>query len=546
MTGCLIFRLKLGGSDKEITSTSYSIAMSIKLNSTQLGILCLISILSIFIGCGQPNFEYSIETQLNPYNLAPLTALLKIKAEKPCRASIKVLGKMPMEQSFEEFSDSLNIPVLGLYPDTINEVVVTLQYEGGQVEETVKIKTDAIPASFPDIEINKIDRQSMEPGWHACDIHYAQHGKFHSIPMAFDDDGKVRWYLDLSFAEEMVGPFQILSNGAILMSSRHVIYEFDMLGQLLRKTDVDQNYGMHRDKVELPDGTLLICVGKRNDIINLDGVETISDSDFIMHFDRKNGKILKEWDMAKHLDVSRKDINHLRPGDWFHMNGLAFNEKDSTIIVSGKNQGLAKISWNDELQWIMSPKRSWENAGRDGKGFDTRPFLLTAINAEGKPYAKEIQDGTVSADDFDFPWGQHSPMLLPNGNILVFDNGAVRNFVLKPNYSRAVEYKVDEKNRTVEQVWQYGKERGIDFFSLIISDVDYLPNTKNILVTSGHLRPDARYSAKIVEVDYATGKEVFEATLYYKSLNGNKTFAWGQMDILFRSERMALKYIKPE
>ena len=77
---------------------------------------------------------------------------------------------------------------------------------------------------------------------------------------------------------------------------------------------------------------------------------------------------------------------------------------------------------------------------------------------------------------------------------------------------------------------------------MIISDADYLPNTKNILVTSAHIQPGNKYSAKIVEVNYTTGNPVFEATLYYKTLNGNKTFAWGQMDILYRSERMELKY----
>lgn len=52
--------------------------------------------------------------------------------------------------------------------------------------------------------------------------------------------------------------------------------------------------------------------------------------------------IVREWDLAKHLDVRRNYLNFLRKGDWLHMNGLAFNPKDSTIIVSGKNQGKIK------------------------------------------------------------------------------------------------------------------------------------------------------------------------------------------------------------
>ncbi len=360
--------------------------------------------------------------------------------------------------------------------------------------------------------------------------------------MIFDDQGKVRWFLDLSFNGKMISPFQRLKDGTILMVDRHIIYEFDMLGKSLKKTKINTNYGMHHDVLELPNGDLLICVGKRNVYINLDGERVKSDSDFIIHYDKKASKIVKEWDLAKHLDVSRSDLNFLRKGDWLHMNGLAFDAKDSTIVVSGKNQGLIKISWNDELKWILSPKKNWGKSGRNNDGYSLQPFLLTALDSEGEAYETAIQQGNESANDFDFSWGSHSPALLPNGDILVFDNGVYRNFKKESTYSRAVEYRVNEKNKTVEQIWQYGKERDREFFSIIISDADYLPNSQNILVTSGFLTPTTNYSAKIVEVDYNTGEEVFEATLYYKTLNGDKSGSWGQSDILYRSERLELKY----
>ncbi|NNK73509.1 MAG: aryl-sulfate sulfotransferase, partial [Flavobacteriaceae bacterium] len=215
--------------------------------------------------------------------------------------------------------------------------------------------------------------------------------------------------------------------------------------------------------------------------------------------------------------------------------------KDGSIIVSAKNQGLIKLSSDDKLQWILSPKNNWGRSGRRGDGFDTNPFLLTAIDSNGNPYQSAIQNGMESASDFDFPWGPHAPKFLPNGNLLVFDNGTYRNFNHSNNYSRAVEYEIDESAMTVRQVWQYGKERAEDFFSSIVSDVDYLPETGNILITSGYLHPKTTHSGKIVEVDKSTNEEVFEATLFFKTLNGDKTVAgWGQTDILYRSQRMPL------
>jgi len=501
------------------------------------------SILALLLlcSCGS-EFKYSIKSTLNPYNISPLTALLEIETEKPCNVSIKVLGKTPVEQTFNLNATNLEIPVVGLYPNALNSVLVTLDYEGGQVIDTIKIKTENTPSHFPEITINKSNRNEMEPGMHACDLHFADNGKFNSGPIIFDDQGQVRWYLDLSFAGKMVSPFQRLKDGTILMVSRHIIYEFDMLGKPLKETKINTNYGMHHDVVELPDGNLLICVGIRGQFISLDGKKVKSDSDYIVAIDRKSAKILRVWDLAKNLDVSRNDLNFFRPGDWLHMNGLAFDQSDNSIIVSGKNQGLIKISWNDNLEWIMAPKKGWGKSGREGDGFETKPYLLTAVDSEGKTYSTSVQDGNESSDEFDFPWGVHSPYLLPNGNLLVFDNGTFRHFENNIHYSRAVEYKINEKDKTVEQLWQYGKERGQEFFSTIVSDVDYLPNSNNVLVTSGYLKQGTKLSAKIVEVDHNTGKEVFEATLDLKSENGNKSGSWGQTDILYRSERLELKY----
>ncbi len=492
-------------------------------------------------GCGS-TLDYTIETTLNPYKISPLTAKLSIEIEKPCTATIEVLGESPIKQSFEANSTNLEIPVVGLYPNEVNNVVVTLKYDGGQIIDTIKIKTGNTPTYFPRIAIDKLSRNEMAPGMHACDIHFSNNGRFNSGPMIFDDQGKVRWYLDLSFAGKMVSPFQRLKDRTILMVSRHVIYEFDMLGKLLRETNISTNYGMHHDVLELPNGNLLICIGKKGAFINLDGKNVVSDSDFIMLFDRKNSKIIKEWDLAKHLDVSKNELNFFRPGDFLHMNGLAFDQNDNSIIVSGKNLGLMKISWDDKLQWIMSPIKSWGKAGRDGNGFDTKPYLLTAVDSKGETYTNAIQNGRKSSDQFDFPWGQHAPNLMPNGNLLLFDNGTFRNYENNIHYSRAVEYNINEKDKTVAQVWQYGKQRGLGFFSSIVSDVDYLQESNTVLVTSGFIKNGTNLLAKIVEVDYETNKEVFEATLYLKSENGNKSSGWGQTDILYRSERLDLKY----
>jgi arylsulfate sulfotransferase len=308
----------------------------------------------------------------------------------------------------------------------------------------------------------------------------------------------------------------------------------------MKKTSINNNYGIHHEALELPNGRLLLAVGKRDSRILLDGEEIWSDSDWIVLFDREKSRIIKEWDLAKHLDVGRDDLNFFKKGDWLHTNGFVFNPDDLSLIISNKNQGLAKLYLSDKLQWILSPKKNWGKAGRRSEGPDTKPYLLTAVDTDENPYPEEVQLGDKSAPDFDFAWGNHAPLIMPNGNLMVFDNGARRNFQNTASYSRAVEYEIDTTNMTVKQVWQYGKERGVEFFSAIVSDVDYLAETGNILLTSGFLNPGRNTKGKIVEIDYSSKEVLFEATLNFKTLNGNGQMAWGQTDILYRSDRLEL------
>ena len=246
-----------------------------KISLVSKSLLVFIS-LSFFLSSCSSGLEYSIKTDLNPNKISPLTATLQIKTDKPCSVRIKVLGDIPVEQSSDSFSNEVEVSVLGLYPDKLNKVEVTLDYEGGQKVDIIEIQTEEIPSFFPSIRVNKLEKDKMEPGMHALDIHFANFGKFRSAPIIFDDLGNIRWYLDLSFHGAMVGPFQKIRNGNILVAGRRTIYEFDMMGKQIDKTLIDNNYGIHHDVLELPNGDLLLCVGTRDAYIEKDNETTVS------------------------------------------------------------------------------------------------------------------------------------------------------------------------------------------------------------------------------------------------------------------------------
>ena len=80
-------------------------------------------------------------------------------------------------------------------------------------------------------------------------------------------------------------------------------------------------------------------------------------------------------------------------------------------------------------------------------------------------------------------------------------------------YSRAVEYKIDEKKGTVEQTWQFGKERGFDFYSAVTSNVEWQKDKSTYFISSSNvnlLRPDKTIKMVLVEIDPKTNDIKFE------------------------------------
>jgi hypothetical protein len=72
--------------------------------------------------------------------------------------------------------------------------------------------------------------------------------------------------------------------------------------------------------------------------------------------------------------------------------------------------------------------------------------------------------------------GQHAPTPLPNGNLLIFDNGPHRLDHSMP-FSRVIEVEPPTK----KIVWEYREKRESDFFSPRISNAQRLPNGNTMI-----------------------------------------------------------------
>lgn len=373
---------------------------------------------------------------------------------------------------------------------------------------------------------------------------------FDIAPFTFvvDTQGEYRWWLeqdalydgkdvDINKRGYLMGIRETPRGTFTAVQGQHW-YEFDMLGQVLEDHKLPRGFlDATHESLETSKGTVLLRVGKRN-YKRDDGLHVHTIRDHIIEVD-KSGRVLDVWDLNKILDPLRDsllgaldagavcvnvDLKHagqqaklepdtpygdalgVGPGrNWAHVNSIAYDAKDDSIILSSRHQGVVKIGRDKQVKWILAPSKGWNEK--------LAPKLLKPVGKDGKPLTCD-ENGKCQNTDFDFAYTQHTAWLSSKGTLTVFDNGDGRGLeqpaLPTMKYSRFVEYKIDEKNMTVQQVWEYGKDRGYDFYSPITSVIEYQKDRDTMFGFSGsiHLFDVGQPTiGKLNEIDYKT-KEV--------------------------------------
>jgi hypothetical protein len=201
----------------------------------------------------------------------------------------------------------------------------------------------------------------------------------------------------------------------------------------------------HHDGIPLRNGNvLLMCLARLPEEIThkVQGGRPGSEHESGMYADylvemTREGETVWEWHSWEHLDPAAHPITSIQDHRWEWTHGNAVAEMpNGNILVSFRLISTVAIidRQSGDIVWSLG----------------------------APPLAQ-----------------QHSPTPLPNGNILIFDNGTHRLDHPFP-YSRVIE--VDPV--TKEIVWQYQETFPMDFFSPHISSAQRLPNG-NTLICEG-------------------------------------------------------------
>lgn len=469
----------------------------------------------------------SLDIQLNPSGYAPLTALLSLKTSQTVTVEVSVIGKKgaasTFTQRFEGSGTDFDLEILGLYAGTENQLEIKLLDGSGATLETQtrSIQTNPLISDMPQIVIDVPSDASILQ-FNLVNYFGYSFNMRPQKPFIFDQFGDIRWYLDFSGHPTLFNLFYDngmtqLQNGNLLFGDGYTgnIFEIDLLGRIVDTWSLKGN-GFHHHVIEKPNGNLLVTINDAN---------KATVEDVIIEIDRASGEFVNTWDLNNSLDNTRRawptDLADLNT-DWFHANAVAYSDQDDEIVVSGRTQGVVKLNSQNEISYIFAPHKEWNTSG-DGQ--ELSQFLLTPLDANNVEITDiDVLMGNTNHPDFEWSWYQHSPILMPNGNLMVFDNGDNRNYTNAGPYSRAVEYEIDEENMTVKQVWSYGKERGMETYARIVSKVSYVPGRNSVLFTPGSSANGGTAAGKVVELDYDTTQVLFEATIIPPNAFFNITF----------------------
>lgn len=445
---------------------------------------------------GNYTFQHPL-VKVDPYDVMPLSALVMFKTEEPARVRVRVEGddeNSDIERVYDEYETVHRVPVLGLYPDAENKVSIDYMTEDGEDSEVTEltIETDPLPDDFLDPELVESQPEKMEDG-----LTFMIPTKKYMY--AVDDNADVRWYTSLP----MKLAFERLENGHILIATQdeardqyNELVEMDMLGKVYNDymIEIDGYDGknlIHHDVIELPNGHLLATAHEPDSEYK---------EDQMIEIDRDTGetrRFINDRNLFPHEAYEDYDGKNADDNDWIHQNAIWFDKRSESVLISGRSQDtIMKLSYPDaEIDWILAADEDWPESHE--------PYLLDPIG------------------DVKFPAGQHAVKVLPTQDgdpdttdILLFDNNTVitrGDDDESDEYSRAVQYRINEKEKTVEEIWSYGEDRGTDFFSDIIGNAQYLFDTENRLITSGAISSgddDDATTSRIVEVSGDDDPEV--------------------------------------
>ena len=455
----------------------------------------------------------------NQASNAPLAGVLTLNTDVPSRVGVSVDdGTVVWQRRFYDYATNHSVPLFGFKPGRTNLINVTV-YDKNQNTDTgsspVEFVTGSLPLDFPKITLVQSDPAAMEPGYtlFGVDVFYVNGYQSQVYAIIVDSAGEVVWY------NSPPPGFDIrnLDNGNLFVAATTNFVEFNLLGQTvgswpapLLPVDIHEDLPTSHGTILYLNDAVQSVTNFPDSVTDPNGPSSTTDVLYqkVVEMSTATSQVVNTWSLIDMLDPRRETylLNQAADGSWDaeHSNAIIEDPSDDSLIVSLRNQNaVIKFSRDTgKLKWILGPHEDWGQAWQQ--------YLLTPV---GNPFA--------------WQFGQHAPILTDRGTLILYDDGNLRasppNAAVpdSQNFSRAVEYSIDESTMQVSQVWEYGSTNiGEWIYTAFEGNAEPQPRTGNVLVNfpaisyiDGVLLGDF-YMARFKEVTHETPAQVvFDLTL---------------------------------
>ena len=315
---------------------------------------------------------------------------------------------------------------------------------------TLKKSTDTLPSDFPTLSVTNSDHPS-EGRFFIANKPAGGGASYGSYVIIADNQGNAVKYMKFSKAESN---FRILPSGEYGISEGgglNIILDTNLVPIDTLQCGNGYTADSH-DFLVLPNGHALLFAADREPV-DMSKIVPGGNPDATVI-----GSIIQELDASKHvifqwrswdeipitdsyLDLTAKTI------DYVHQNALEVDTDGNFLVSMRHTSNIYKIDRKTgKIIWTLGGKKN--------------DFTFINDHEENAPTY------------FSF---QHDIHLLHNGNITLFDNGDLH----VPEYSRGVEYQLDQKNKTATMVWEY--RHNPDIYTSSGGSVQRLPNGNTVI-----------------------------------------------------------------
>ena len=445
--------------------------------------------------------EVAFSVTLNPNGNTPLAAEAKLEASEPVQITrVEIEGGVSSDIQSAAPSASAVLPILGFYPDTKHKVRLHFRRKSAPTVETteqVEVVTKPLPVGFPIIEVKKGDPKiPSEGGYLLVSLSPLERGEpldQKGLAVLTDSQGRVLWYMP---TDSSIGAMTLSKSGHLLLQQFKSLRQEEVTwtGSVVRAWQSDglrsvspgslsvKADSIHHDFQELDGGEFWVLSSRVREDKGQRRVDEL-----LLRFDAQ-GQVLEEISLMDMLDPAR-EVHARYPNYWemFYGRGVIdWGHANSLQIDSAAGKALISLAYQDAVVMIdLATRKPLWILGRP-EGWNP-PLASALLKPKGR---------------LEWPTKQHCARLTKEGTVLLFDNGSKQ--------SRAVEYRVNPSQMTVEQVWQFTDTK--PFHSSLLSGVRQLPRTGNIEIADGtRSAMGGGYWCRVLEVTHTNpGKKVLE------------------------------------